>query len=257
MVLQKADHVVKTMLSDTILALCRNTLPYEGEVLVEGLLGITLDNKEIFLVNINETIQREGYKRKPPVSGGEKLAKKRKTDSELSDDSSSQDEDSDSQKRNGAKRKKRKRRRSKDKEKSVGEEHTEEDIQEDETSAFNPDASDQEVSRDSSQRLSRGDEGDDSRLDMEQDSHEKETAEDRLHPRRIKREENEEDIVFVKEEVQDSAYGRSPGGPFAMPSSSQTGDSSQMFGQGDPVALGQLQELALQLSGDNRSMVRD
>ncbi len=52
---------MKVMLADTILALCRNALPYKGRVSVEGLLGITLDDEEIFLVNINETIQKEGY----------------------------------------------------------------------------------------------------------------------------------------------------------------------------------------------------
>ena len=46
------------MLSSTILTLCRNCLPYKTQICVEGLLGITLDSKEIFLVNISETLEK-------------------------------------------------------------------------------------------------------------------------------------------------------------------------------------------------------
>lgn len=57
--MKKTEQQVGTMLADTILALCRNTLPYNDQFNVEGLLAITLDNNEIFLVNINEKIEKE------------------------------------------------------------------------------------------------------------------------------------------------------------------------------------------------------
>ena len=54
---------VKQLLTEAITLLCRNSLQFKEEVTVEGLLGITLDKSDIFLVSIHETIQsslREG-----------------------------------------------------------------------------------------------------------------------------------------------------------------------------------------------------
>ena len=54
---------VKQLLTEAIKLLCRNSLQFKEDVTVEGLLGITLDKSDIFLVSINETIQqtfREG-----------------------------------------------------------------------------------------------------------------------------------------------------------------------------------------------------
>ena len=110
MVLKKAESQMRTMLSDTILALCRNTLPYSAEVSIEGLLGITLDNKEIFLVNINETLQKDGVSSEKH-SQKETGKHKRKSESGESDYSSSQDEQSDSQSAHSAKRRRRRKRR--------------------------------------------------------------------------------------------------------------------------------------------------
>lgn len=39
--------------------LCRNSLDYQSQFMVEGLLGITLDEKEVFLVNIKECIKSD------------------------------------------------------------------------------------------------------------------------------------------------------------------------------------------------------
>ena len=41
--------------------LCKNGLDsdYQEEFTIEGLLGITLDNESVFLVNINETIHND------------------------------------------------------------------------------------------------------------------------------------------------------------------------------------------------------
>jgi len=108
--LKKAENQVKIMLADTIMAMCRNTLNYHGEVCVEGLLGITLDKEEIFLVSINQTItnpevlkqkaELENQSRKRRSSGGD--------DSSDSESSDSQSDPENKQKKSRRKRRKRK-----------------------------------------------------------------------------------------------------------------------------------------------------
>ena len=51
---------VKNLLTDTVSLLCRNGLAYQDELKVEGLIGITLDNNEVFLVHINQTFSTGG-----------------------------------------------------------------------------------------------------------------------------------------------------------------------------------------------------
>ena len=48
---------VRNGLVEAITKLCKNGLSYNSELCVEGLLGITLDNKEVLLVNIKEIIK--------------------------------------------------------------------------------------------------------------------------------------------------------------------------------------------------------
>lgn len=45
------------MLKESISLMCKNALTYDVELNVEGLLGITLDKRDIFLININESFQ--------------------------------------------------------------------------------------------------------------------------------------------------------------------------------------------------------
>jgi len=47
---------VKNLLLDTVTLLCRNGLTYRCELKIQGLLGITLDDEEVFVVHINEKI---------------------------------------------------------------------------------------------------------------------------------------------------------------------------------------------------------
>lgn len=47
---------VRSLLAEAITILCKNCLAYKSEFCVEGLLGITLDNEEVFLVNIKENV---------------------------------------------------------------------------------------------------------------------------------------------------------------------------------------------------------
>ena len=73
----KADQErVTKLLNDTVTLLCKNGLIYQNEIKVQGLLGITLDKNEVFIVHINETIgstgkesSSDGSSRKNPASG--------------------------------------------------------------------------------------------------------------------------------------------------------------------------------------------
>ena len=48
---------LKTFLSDTVTLMCKNLLRFESEFSVEGLIGITLDQKDVFLISIHETVK--------------------------------------------------------------------------------------------------------------------------------------------------------------------------------------------------------
>ena len=51
----KADQErVRDLLTDTVTLLCKNGLQYQTELRVQGVLGITLDNNDVFIVHINE-----------------------------------------------------------------------------------------------------------------------------------------------------------------------------------------------------------
>ena len=45
---------VRNLLTDTVTLLCKNGLQYQIELRVQGVLGITLDNNDVFIVHINE-----------------------------------------------------------------------------------------------------------------------------------------------------------------------------------------------------------
>ena len=45
---------VQNLLTDTVTLLCKNGLQYQTELRVQGVLGITLDNNDVFIVHINE-----------------------------------------------------------------------------------------------------------------------------------------------------------------------------------------------------------
>lgn len=58
MVLQKAENEAKVMLMDTVLSFCEN-IPCQYKICVEGLLGFTVDDKEVILVHINQTVSKQ------------------------------------------------------------------------------------------------------------------------------------------------------------------------------------------------------
>lgn len=47
---------VHNVLLDTITLLCKNSLPFSSNLRIEGVIGITADGSDIFLVHLNETI---------------------------------------------------------------------------------------------------------------------------------------------------------------------------------------------------------
>ena len=48
-------QLLKVQLIEAVSQLCTNALQFESELTVEGLIGITLDHRDVLLVNINET----------------------------------------------------------------------------------------------------------------------------------------------------------------------------------------------------------
>ena len=101
------------MIRESISLMCKSSLNYELELNVEGLLGITLDKKDIFLVNINESFQTDAQKE---TLEREKEAEQAKTPKKRHHDSDTdikEEEGSAHSPLSGAKRR-RARRRSRD-----------------------------------------------------------------------------------------------------------------------------------------------
>ena len=57
---------VRHLLTDTVTLLCKNGLQFQDELKVEGVIGITLDNNEVFVVHINEAFGEGGNPKPPP-----------------------------------------------------------------------------------------------------------------------------------------------------------------------------------------------
>ena len=50
---------LRKLVTEAVSVLCKNGLTYEHEVCVEGLLGITTDNQDVFLISLNQIIKHE------------------------------------------------------------------------------------------------------------------------------------------------------------------------------------------------------
>ena len=72
---------MRTLLSDAITTLCRSGLRYKETLLVEGLIGITLDEGDIVLVNVNKTFETKEYQDKKAAE--EKAARKKAEEERL------------------------------------------------------------------------------------------------------------------------------------------------------------------------------
>ena len=69
MVLKADQQRVRALLAETVTLLCKNGLHYKSEFSIEGLIGITLDQDEIFLVSIKETIKSPGAEKRSDDGG--------------------------------------------------------------------------------------------------------------------------------------------------------------------------------------------
>ena len=56
---QEEQKKMKLLLTEAITQLCKGGLHFETKFTVEALIGITLDDNDVFLVNINESIQND------------------------------------------------------------------------------------------------------------------------------------------------------------------------------------------------------
>jgi len=50
---------IKTLLADTVTLLCRNGLHFQQQLCVQGVLGITVDDSDVFIVHINESFTEQ------------------------------------------------------------------------------------------------------------------------------------------------------------------------------------------------------
>ena len=61
--LTEEQSKLKALLTEAITVLCKNGISFFQEVTVEGLLGITTDNQDVFLISLNELIKPEAKAR--------------------------------------------------------------------------------------------------------------------------------------------------------------------------------------------------
>ena len=59
MVVKPEQQQMQMLLTEAITVLCKNGLQYRSHFNVEGLLGITLDDEDVFLVSIKQTVKGE------------------------------------------------------------------------------------------------------------------------------------------------------------------------------------------------------
>ncbi len=69
---------VRNLLTDTVTLLCKNGLIFSQELRIEGLLGVTVDNKESFYVHIGETFGPTGDRLDRDPNTGETVRQKEK-----------------------------------------------------------------------------------------------------------------------------------------------------------------------------------
>lgn len=52
---------VRSLLTEAVTLLCKNSVFYQTELMIEGLLGVTVDTKDVFLVNINQKVNNHSH----------------------------------------------------------------------------------------------------------------------------------------------------------------------------------------------------
>ncbi len=79
MVLQSQENLIEEELTSLLRTGCRKNVPYENAFFMEGTLRITADEKDLFVININETVKLKplGTKRKVVAKKKSLISKKR------------------------------------------------------------------------------------------------------------------------------------------------------------------------------------
>jgi len=70
MTLTDDQQRLKALLTETVTLLCKNGLQFQSEVSIDGVIGITVDKSNVFLVCIREHVQLEGASSSKKLSGG-------------------------------------------------------------------------------------------------------------------------------------------------------------------------------------------
>jgi len=258
--LKRAENQVKILLQETIIALCRNTLNSYGEVSVEGLLGVTLDNEEIFLVSINEMFNNPGV--------AKKAKKNLKRSKEANDGSESESEHSDGEDHGDAPKKRKKKRARKKKKKtdqgsggsgedsdsSSNQDNQDDDIDGTETEA-NTTQEDNNHTEQTAHEIrpeapsSRNTIPDDQlqkKSEMDDNGPQDDEESNDLQKIKIKEEceeDDDEDLVFVKEEIGDGSYNQnqysnySSDGQMFMPQGGMHGGQSGLMQMPGPAGV--------------------
>ena len=58
---------LRLLLTDTVTMLCKGGLKFQNELKIEGVIGITLDNSEAFIVHVNEAFAATGLTKCSPI----------------------------------------------------------------------------------------------------------------------------------------------------------------------------------------------
>ena len=64
--LTRREEKIKQAITDALTSLCKDSLSYELQFSIEGLLGITLDETDVILVKIDETVGVQNQSNKNP-----------------------------------------------------------------------------------------------------------------------------------------------------------------------------------------------
>ncbi len=78
---REQQEKLKALLKEAVTLLCRSSLTFKEEISVEGLFGITIDNEDVFLVNLNEVICNQIEQSSPDSNTGNCVSKSKGRDS--------------------------------------------------------------------------------------------------------------------------------------------------------------------------------
>ena len=56
---KEEQHRLRSLLVNALTVICRSSLGFRRKFTIEGLLGITLDEQDIILVNVNELVHKD------------------------------------------------------------------------------------------------------------------------------------------------------------------------------------------------------